>query len=1546
MMLDWSRFQSRATSPETAFEAFAAQLFERWLRREHGDDLASYTLHGAGGDGGVEAFARLPSGDVIGLQAKWFAGNIKASEISKIRASLDRAVGTFPALRKYVLAQRQNLTKARHEDETGGVERWENFIAAAKNHHPLVEVVRWDEAGLLDQLAQPGNQEIKALWFESEFTANMITVAWEKSRSRLGDRYLPDLHAVGSIDAILDNDLWSSQAVRQKRRALQQASESLSEASSALGGFIRLTDGRRPPELDAPAIEAAASIEALRSHASALLGVVASGPRLEFPEGPEVDALAGFDELLADFKEKDEGTYTADHAERALKLAWEAYEKVDGIEQALRASTRPRLVVGPAGCGKTHAAAAGVRRRVEGTAPCVLVLGKGSVPRDGAARILADALDTPGWSLARMLDGLEALAVLRQASLVPAEEGEVGFARALILIDGLEEAPESDRWGDLLGDLAVELARRPRVHLVATTRPEFFRHADLPRSIGHVHVEEHADVDLPAMLFNYAREYRVGIEAVPWLGWALRNALEIRLLAEEFRGRAVSAAEGANANVLTLFRRKVARLEKEARERAGDDAWTEHLGLLPVILEVLSDLTAEEGRVRVDDADIVARVMAVDTEFTARRVRVALAMLQEHGLVDRYLPPPRGLRGPQPEYSLATRHLSDFVLATRLAEMTVAALPPGDPVPFPSTLRGRDAASVLYAARLAEQGHFVVDISWLEPPTDLRVVHAKALSLLPPALAATRRDELVSWLVESTALNRALVRGLVLPVSRVPDHPLGPLALDEALRGLALAARDPVWSVPEDLDGTGPWHRCFDRILDELGLARQDPWNGPPLVAAWATSTVIEQRRQRVRAALAIWGSGRLGEMVRLLEHMSNVDDPQVLDDCVVAALGAAIGAPVDDPALPELARLMDTLFFSPEARAWTESIPVRVAARGVVERAALVHPGDFVAELERARPPYTPRGGWPAVDREEVDADGHFGGEIVTGDLSWYVAERCFRRFSEIATSAGGYWDGPIDHALLRAMDDGRLVAPSKLAEQRAAALAAREEKNQQDRASREDLFEQLRAWHKERTGTEAEELDEAGLLTWATEQPEMREAREDRQPDPAHSDEFRQLLAHVEAELGVSAPSPKSVRNGLIAQLVKSWGWSREGFLQYEWDKPPEVVDDAIGQRHGSGGRHGSRSAVCQFREKYVWAAVDRIAGALADRMPVWNRDEERWERLTNLDELGHGLPDPLPHSEHGDGGDEDPQDAWTPDGLLLDQFQDVDDLGQRAERWLTEGVHPDPTIFLAGEVERWPDAVVLGFSHWRRGHQSCVDQLVQVRAFGARPGDLDFLRRDAPFVLLEHYDRGAWTEEGVYAAPALTCWAPWYKWRGIDQGYVSFTGEGDPRDVEIRATVANVTARFEGDWPQEPDVWMLGPDLGRAFGVAGMQGGRWLRHYLDGHGEPVATERDVKPPYHTFDHHYLVTDRERLVGALEADGFVPMWIVRVLWEVTPALFMRGHKFDPRPGLVHRSRDTVWMVIGDPASGTTETIQLVDTLEPWTGNSDQDEDAEGGKE
>jgi hypothetical protein len=440
--------------------------------------------------------------------------------------------------------------------------------------------------------------------------------------------------------------------------------------------------------------------------------------------------------------------------------------------------------------------------------------------------------------------------------------------------------------------------------------------------------------------------------------------------------------------------------------------------------------SAIDASLRVPDIEIVRAAWALNQEFTAKRIRAALSLLQEQGLVDRWISPADGLRGQRPEYGLATRHVSDFVLASELVASTLSHIEQEVPVAFPPILRSRKAAAVLYAAALAERGHFLMDLGWSEPPEDLRWLHAESLALLPPETTAPRTAEIAGWLTESTALDRGLLRRLIVPISRIPNHPLGPRLLDQALRNLPLARRDPIWSVPEDLDGTGPWRRCFEPILDKFELSgRIDQWDGLPLVAAWTCSSVVENRRRRAREMLAVWGASRLTDMVQLLAHMSKVDDPQIVDDVVIAALGAAVGGAVDNPALKDLARLVDRLFFAEHATACTTSIPVRFGARGMVERVALVYPGEFDEELARARPPYAAMGDWPPIDAGETSQHSSVGGHVVSGDLNWYVAERCFQRFADSASRVHSYaYDGPqVDYRLSRAIDDGKLKAPPK---------------------------------------------------------------------------------------------------------------------------------------------------------------------------------------------------------------------------------------------------------------------------------------------------------------------------------------------------------------------------------------------------------------------------------------------------------------------------------------------------------------------------------------
>jgi hypothetical protein len=63
--INWNLLQPYAEDKRRSFEEFCYQLVERTTR-------GLTRLEGAGGDGGVEFFLELPTGDIWGWQAKFW----------------------------------------------------------------------------------------------------------------------------------------------------------------------------------------------------------------------------------------------------------------------------------------------------------------------------------------------------------------------------------------------------------------------------------------------------------------------------------------------------------------------------------------------------------------------------------------------------------------------------------------------------------------------------------------------------------------------------------------------------------------------------------------------------------------------------------------------------------------------------------------------------------------------------------------------------------------------------------------------------------------------------------------------------------------------------------------------------------------------------------------------------------------------------------------------------------------------------------------------------------------------------------------------------------------------------------------------------------------------------------------------------------------------------------------------------------------------------------------------------------------------------------
>ena len=90
--MNWTNFQTYGMAPDKAFEVLCNQLFENWSKEEYKSDIASIrVVNGAGGDGGVESYATLKDGSIIGLQAKWFPTSMVSSQIAQIKNSIKTA---------------------------------------------------------------------------------------------------------------------------------------------------------------------------------------------------------------------------------------------------------------------------------------------------------------------------------------------------------------------------------------------------------------------------------------------------------------------------------------------------------------------------------------------------------------------------------------------------------------------------------------------------------------------------------------------------------------------------------------------------------------------------------------------------------------------------------------------------------------------------------------------------------------------------------------------------------------------------------------------------------------------------------------------------------------------------------------------------------------------------------------------------------------------------------------------------------------------------------------------------------------------------------------------------------------------------------------------------------------------------------------------------------------------------------------------------------------------------------------------------------------
>ena len=150
--MNWDIFIVHNDSYENAFETLCNQLFENWIKENYSSKIKLFrTVNGAGGDGGVESYAIMNSGDCIGLQAKWFITSMDNSQISQIERSINTAKSVRPEIIKYIVCIPRNLSPKKANTKNPEEQKWDDMVARFELKFPDLELVLWDNQSLLNQ---------------------------------------------------------------------------------------------------------------------------------------------------------------------------------------------------------------------------------------------------------------------------------------------------------------------------------------------------------------------------------------------------------------------------------------------------------------------------------------------------------------------------------------------------------------------------------------------------------------------------------------------------------------------------------------------------------------------------------------------------------------------------------------------------------------------------------------------------------------------------------------------------------------------------------------------------------------------------------------------------------------------------------------------------------------------------------------------------------------------------------------------------------------------------------------------------------------------------------------------------------------------------------------------------------------------------------------------------------------------------------------------------------------------------------------------------
>lgn len=1014
--IDFTRIRSIGPAGQRGgFEQFICQQV---AQVSPATDAKFVSLHGDGGDGGVECYWTLPDGDEHGWQAKYWTDhkNVDKTQLDK---SVKAALEQHPKLTKYTIAiptdptgrtarTGKSLLEKIH-DPGGWLEGWRTMTTDDGRSVEFEIEIEW-ETNIVDRLNRldtSGTQ--RRYWFDVDVLSNQW---WEDRKQDAVDaarpRYMPELNidvpAARSIAALCSDDEWW-QLVLDQADQTTKAVEKLDYATDEVIA-ADLNEARAAAESATGAITAWHS-----SRTAAGLGDVEQSLKdasavVARQEAREAQALT---DAHGDWDSQSWRQYQSEYMVRfpaaAVDYLRELGQKLEEVTRLLispegaLAGAQVALMTGPAGIGKTYLAIDAVVRRLAKGRPSVMMHGRWFNGHEPLAH-LRDVLQMPPD-----LTSEETIALLDESS-------RAAGAPTLLVIDALNDTRPRSLWRDNLDRLITILGRYPNVRLLLTARTHYVAQV-LPPGLT---LERFEHTGFEGVEFEAVSEYAgfYGLEppTAPPIHGEFDNPLYLRLVCEALQANHRLSLDQAdlgldeltkmildNANNLVSDRIDASPSDRVVHHAmhalaaaiadAGGDPLTRPAART-VLTPIWSDVSAEKSLL---DALIAQGLVEEDvipdgSPYGTDIVAITFERIGHHLIVSDAL---RAITDVGDVKAQFTGRLGQLIGLGGTTDLGIL-----------------EATSVVLADRLG------IELTELRDEIDdddaLAAAVIAGIGWRSTGSITEKTDAVVVAALRREATCDAALTMLFRLAAR-PTHPLNADFLHGFLSRFSMGDRDgflAVWlhfthGTNGAVDRLIRWAR--EKPLNEVGGDTTRLWTTALL---WTTSATDRRVREPATVAAARLLTRHPSQAARLLQQFAAVDDEWVAERALVVAYAALLAdGAIDDWAAA--AEVVWAKFFERPADL-TPNAAVRDAARSILEAAADRGALPASVTVDQFRPPYT--SDWPLDWPTEADIEPYDNSDYpklvrssTDDDFCRYYVEYELRGRPDVEISAGARW-------------------------------------------------------------------------------------------------------------------------------------------------------------------------------------------------------------------------------------------------------------------------------------------------------------------------------------------------------------------------------------------------------------------------------------------------------------------------------------------------------------------------------------------------------------